>query len=119
MQVENSRRSIIPMKALRVLIPLLLLVAVFVFFGVLPRIRNTQELKAAVSEEKNRDPIVNAVSAKALVGHDWINVAGPDSTVSANSPVRPDAGFSASLVCRYWWESDAGTTVGYNRCART
>ena len=38
--------------------------AVFVFFGVLPRIRNTQELKAAVSEEKNRDPIVNAVPLK-------------------------------------------------------
>lgn len=52
------------MKALRILIPLLLLVAVFVFFGVLPRIRNTQELKAAVSEEKNRDPIVNAVPLK-------------------------------------------------------
>ncbi|GAB3035737.1 efflux RND transporter periplasmic adaptor subunit [Spirosoma pulveris] len=52
------------MKALRILIPLLLLVAVFVFFGVLPRMRNTQELKAAVSEEKNRDPIVNAVPLK-------------------------------------------------------
>ncbi len=52
------------MKALRIIIPLLLLIAVFVFFGVLPRIRNTQELKAAVTEEINRDPIVNAVPLK-------------------------------------------------------
>ncbi|GAB2549287.1 efflux RND transporter periplasmic adaptor subunit [Spirosoma aerophilum] len=52
------------MKALRILIPLILLIAVFVFFGVLPRIRNTQELKAAVADEKKREPIVNVVPLK-------------------------------------------------------
>ncbi|GAB3898319.1 efflux RND transporter periplasmic adaptor subunit [Spirosoma agri] len=52
------------MKALRVIIPLLLLIALFVFAGVLPRIRNSQELKAAATEERNREPIVNVVSLK-------------------------------------------------------
>ncbi len=52
------------MKSLRVIIPLLMLVALFVFFGVLPRIKNTQELKAAAEQERTREPIVNAVSLK-------------------------------------------------------
>ncbi len=52
------------MKSLRILIPLLLLIALFVFFGVLPRIRNSQELKAEASAEKSREPIVNAVPLK-------------------------------------------------------
>ena len=52
------------MKLLRVIIPLLLLIAVFVFFGLLPRIRNAQELKAEANAEKSRDPVVNAVPLK-------------------------------------------------------
>ncbi|GAB4005410.1 efflux RND transporter periplasmic adaptor subunit [Spirosoma migulaei] len=52
------------MKALRIIIPLLALTALFVFFGVLPRIKNTQELKAAADQEKSREPIVNAVPLK-------------------------------------------------------
>ncbi|GAB4026196.1 efflux RND transporter periplasmic adaptor subunit [Spirosoma koreense] len=52
------------MKAFRVIIPLLILIALFVFFGVLPRLKNTQELRAAAIEEKNREPIVNAVPLK-------------------------------------------------------
>ena len=52
------------MKALRIIIPLLALIALFVFFGVLPRIRNSQELKAEAIAEKNREPIVNAVPLK-------------------------------------------------------
>jgi membrane fusion protein (multidrug efflux system) len=52
------------MKSLRIIIPLLALTALFVFFGVLPRIKNTQELKAAAEQEKNREPIVNAVALK-------------------------------------------------------
>ena len=52
------------MKAFRVIIPLLILIALFVFFGVLPRLKNSKELKAAASEEKNREPIVNVVSLK-------------------------------------------------------
>ncbi|UFH55458.1 efflux RND transporter periplasmic adaptor subunit [Spirosoma sp. KNUC1025] len=52
------------MKAFRVIIPVLVLIALFVFFGVLPRIKNTQALKAAATEEKNREPIVNAVSLR-------------------------------------------------------
>ena len=39
-----------------------LLIAVFVFFGVLPRIRNQQELQAAAETERSREPVVNAVS---------------------------------------------------------
>ncbi|RYC67678.1 efflux RND transporter periplasmic adaptor subunit [Spirosoma sordidisoli] len=52
------------MKLVKVLIPLALLIAVFVFFGVLPRIRNAQELKAEASAERNREPVVNAVPLK-------------------------------------------------------
>ncbi|GAB3941822.1 efflux RND transporter periplasmic adaptor subunit [Spirosoma harenae] len=52
------------MKALRIIIPLLVLIALFVFFGVLPRIRNSQELKAEAVAETNREPIVNAVPLK-------------------------------------------------------
>lgn len=52
------------MKTLKILIPLLLLIAVFVFFGVLPRIRNAQELRAEANAEKSREPVVNAVPLK-------------------------------------------------------
>ena len=52
------------MKFLKIAIPLLLLIALFVFAGVLPRMRNASELKAEASAEKNRDPIVNAVPLK-------------------------------------------------------
>ena len=52
------------MKFFRITIPLLALIALFVFFGVLPRIRNTQELQAAAEKEKNLDPVVNAVLLK-------------------------------------------------------
>ena len=37
------------------------LVALFVFVGVLPRIRNQQELKAAAKAERTREPVVNAI----------------------------------------------------------
>src|ERR671932_538377 len=52
------------MKSLRVIIPIVLLIVLFVFFGVLPRIKNAQELKAAADQERNREPIVNAVPLK-------------------------------------------------------
>ena len=52
------------MKAFRVILPLLVLIALFVFFGVLPRLKNNQELKAEATAEKNREPIVNAVPLK-------------------------------------------------------
>lgn len=52
------------MKILKILLPILLLVAVFVFFGVLPRIRNAQELRAEANAEKNRETMVNAVLLK-------------------------------------------------------
>lgn len=48
------------MKFLKISIPLLL-TALIVFAGVLPRIRNASQLKAEAIAEKNRDPIVNAV----------------------------------------------------------
>ncbi len=37
------------------------LIALFVFVGVLPRIKNGQELKAAATAERTREPIVNAI----------------------------------------------------------
>lgn len=37
------------------------LIALFVFVGVLPRIRNSQELKAAADAERTREPVVNAI----------------------------------------------------------
>ncbi|WP_128544491.1 efflux RND transporter periplasmic adaptor subunit [Larkinella soli] len=37
------------------------LILLFVFVGIIPRIRNTQELKAEADEEKNRQPLVTAV----------------------------------------------------------
>lgn len=52
------------MKTLRILIPLLVLAGLFVVFGVLPRMRNNRELQAEASEEKSREPIVNAVTLK-------------------------------------------------------
>ena len=52
------------MKIIKIIVPLLLLIAVFVFFGVLPRIRNAQELRAEANAEKSREPMVNAVSLK-------------------------------------------------------
>lgn len=52
------------MKVLKIILPLLVLAALFWFFGVLPRMRNTQELKAEASAEKNREPIVNVVPLK-------------------------------------------------------
>ena len=52
------------MKFLRILVPLLLLTALFVFAGVLPRMRNASQLRAEANAEKSRDPIVNAVPLK-------------------------------------------------------
>ncbi len=50
----------------RILIPLLLLTAVFVFFGVLPRIKNQQELNAAAEGEARRIPVVHVITVKAV-----------------------------------------------------
>lgn len=52
------------MRIFKIVIPLVLLIALFVFAGVLPRLKNNQELKAAANEEKNREPIVNVVPLK-------------------------------------------------------
>lgn len=52
------------MKLLRIVVPLLLLAGLFYFFGFLPRQRNQHEIEAAALAEKNRVPIVNAVSLK-------------------------------------------------------
>lgn len=52
------------MKILRILIPLLLLAALFVFAGVLPRLKNKRELADAANAESSREPIVNAVSLR-------------------------------------------------------
>ncbi|GAB2571333.1 efflux RND transporter periplasmic adaptor subunit [Spirosoma areae] len=52
------------MKALRIFLLLLLLITVFVVFGVLPRLKNNQALKAEANEGRNREPIVTAVLLK-------------------------------------------------------
>ena len=52
------------MRAFRIILPLIILVALFVVFGVLPRLKNEQELKVESNQEKNRVPIVNVVSLK-------------------------------------------------------
>ncbi len=52
------------MRAFRIIIPLLVLGALFVFFGVLPRLKNKGELHTEAEKEKNRVPLVNAVSLK-------------------------------------------------------
>lgn len=49
------------MRAFRIILPLLVLIALFVVFGVLPRLKNDQELKSEASKEKDWVPIVNAV----------------------------------------------------------
>lgn len=49
------------MKAFRIIIPLVVLIALFVVFGVLPRLKNDQELKKEANAEKNWVPIVNVV----------------------------------------------------------
>lgn len=52
------------MRAFRIIIPLLVLMALFVVFGVLPRLKNDQALKTEADKEKNRVPIVNVVPLK-------------------------------------------------------
>lgn len=52
------------MKSLKIIIPLLLLIALFVVAGVLPRMRNAEALKAEASADKSREPVVNAVPLK-------------------------------------------------------
>lgn len=52
------------MRVIRILIPLLLLAALFVFAGVLPRMRSRRELTAEARSESTREPIVNAIALK-------------------------------------------------------
>ena len=52
------------MRSLKIIIPLLLLVGLFVFAGVLPRLKNKRELADAAKAESSREPIVTAVSLK-------------------------------------------------------
>lgn len=61
---------------LRILIPLLLLTAVFVFFGVLPRIRNQQELRAAADDEARRTPLVKVASLQRLTDTTGLTLPG-------------------------------------------
>ncbi len=49
------------MKLLKIIIPLLLLTALFVFAGVLPRMRNASQLQAEANAEKSRVPLVHVV----------------------------------------------------------
>jgi len=64
------------MKAFRVIIPVLLLIALFVFAGVLPRLKNNQELQAAAREESNREPVVNVVPLKHSIDTTGLTLPG-------------------------------------------
>jgi membrane fusion protein (multidrug efflux system) len=61
---------------LRILVPLLILTAVFVFFGVLPRIRNQQELRAAADDEATRTPLVKVVTLQRLTDSTGLTLPG-------------------------------------------
>jgi RND family efflux transporter MFP subunit len=61
---------------LRILLPLLLLTAVFVFFGVLPRIRNQQELRAEAEAEASRVPLVKVATLKRLTDTTGLTLPG-------------------------------------------
>lgn len=93
------------MKILRILIPVLLLIAVFVFFGVLPRIRNTQELKAEANAEKSREPVVNAVPLKQ--GSDTTGLTLPGQI----QPFRQTPLFARTQGFLRKWYVDIGTQV--------
>ncbi len=60
----------------QILIPLILLVAAFVFFGVLPRLRNGEELTREASETTNRLPIVNVLTVKATSDTNGLTLPG-------------------------------------------
>lgn len=93
------------MKILRVLIPLLLLIAAFVFFGVIPRIRNAQELKAEANAEKSREPVVNAVPLKQ--GSDTTGLTLPGQI----QPYRQTPLFARTQGFLRKWYVDIGANV--------
>jgi len=93
------------MKIFRILIPLLLLIAVFVFFGVLPRIRNTQELRAEANAEKTREPVVNAVPLKQ--GSDTTGLTLPGQI----QPYRQTPLFARTQGFLRKWYVDIGANV--------
>lgn len=65
------------MKSLfRIVLPLVILIAVFVFFGVLPRIRNQQELQAAAKAETTHSTLVNTVTVEALGDTNGLTLPG-------------------------------------------
>ncbi len=61
---------------IQILIPLLLLGGVFVYFGVLPRLKNQDELTHESGEETRRLPIVNVVTVKALSDTNGLTLPG-------------------------------------------
>ena len=93
------------MKIFRILIPLLLLIAAFVFFGVLPRIHNAQELKAEANAEKTREPVVNAVSLKQ--GSDTTGLTLPGQI----QPYRQTPLFARTQGFLRRWYVDIGAKV--------
>ncbi len=52
------------------------LVALFVFVGVLPRIKNQQELKAAANAERTREPVVNAIPLRQGMDSSGLTLPG-------------------------------------------
>ncbi len=80
-------------RPLQILIPLLVLIAVFVFFGVLPRIKNQQELKAASDEATKRTPLVSVVMVKALGDTNGLTLPGQISPYRETSLYARTQGF--------------------------
>jgi membrane fusion protein, multidrug efflux system len=61
---------------LQILIPLLLLAAAFVFFGVLPRLQNREELTREATETTNRLPIVNVLTVNVVSDTNGLTLPG-------------------------------------------
>ena len=78
---------------LQIVLPLLALIAVFVFFGVLPRIKNQQELKAASDEASNRIQLVSVVTVKAIGDTNGLTLPGQISPYRETSLYARTQGF--------------------------
>jgi membrane fusion protein, multidrug efflux system len=57
-------------------IPLVLLMGTFIFFGVLPRVKNQQELRAGANEEAKRVPLVKVVTVQAVGDTNGLTLPG-------------------------------------------
>lgn len=94
------------------LIPLAL-IALFVLIGVMPRIRNQQELKAAAEAERSREPVVNAIPLRQGVDSAGLSLPGQIRPFM-ETPIRARTqGFVRKRLV------DIGATVGQGQLLAT